>query len=80
MNLKMKKTNVFYKNIGKQFSYLIFVSIQFFSRRKRLLELQEKASRARFGEVIEISAVDYVKEVNQAGTDIWVVLYLYKSG
>ncbi|CAM4928814.1 unnamed protein product [Rotaria socialis] len=49
-------------------------------RRKRLLELQEKASRSRFGEVIEISAIDYVKEVNQAGTDIWVVLYLYKSG
>jgi len=49
-------------------------------RRKRLLELQEKATRARFGEVIEISAIDYIKEVNQAGTDIWVVLYLYKSG
>ncbi|CAF1022742.1 unnamed protein product [Adineta steineri] len=49
-------------------------------RRKRLLELQEKATRARFGEVIEISAIDYVKEVNQAGSDIWVVLYLYKSG
>jgi len=49
-------------------------------RRKRLLELQENASRARFGEVIEISAIDYVKEVNQAGTDIWVALYLYKSG
>ncbi len=49
-------------------------------RRKRLLELKEKATRARFGEVIEISAVDYVKEVNQAGADIWVVLYLYKSG
>ncbi|CAF1295315.1 unnamed protein product [Adineta ricciae] len=49
-------------------------------RRKRLLELQEKAARARFGEVIEISAIDYVKEVNQAGADIWVVLYLYKSG
>jgi len=49
-------------------------------RRKRLLELQEKAARARFGEVIEISAVDYVKEINQAGTDLWVVLYLYKSG
>jgi len=49
-------------------------------RRKRLLELKEKAARARFGEVLEISAVDYIKEVNQAGTDIWVVVYLYKSG
>jgi len=51
-----------------------------FFRRKRLLELQEHAKRARFGEVIEISAIDYVKEVNQAGADIWVVLFLYKSG
>jgi len=49
-------------------------------RRKRLLEMKEKTSRARFGEVIEISAIDYVKEINQAGSDIWVVLYLYKSG
>ena len=48
--------------------------------RKRLLEMKEKSARARFGEVIEISAIDYVKEVNQAGTDIWVVVYLYKSG
>ena len=51
-----------------------------FFRRKRLLELQENATRARFGEVIEISAIDYIKEVNQAGADTWVVLYLYKSG
>lgn len=80
MNSKMKKTNVFYKNIGNSFSFSRINSTFHFSRRKRLLELQEKAARARFGEVIEISAVDYVKEVNQAGTDIWVVLYLYKSG
>ena len=79
MNLKMKKTNVFYKNIGKYFLVLFLFKFNFF-RRKRLLELQEKATRSRFGEVIEISAIDYIKEVNQAGADIWVVLYLYKSG
>ena len=44
------------------------------------MEIKEKSTRSRFGEVIEISAIDYVKEVNEAGTDIWVVLYLYKSG
>ena len=76
----MKKMNVFYKNIGNLFFFLSSESPCHSFRRKRLLELQEKASRARFGEVIEISAVDYVKEVNQAGADIWVVLYLYKSG
>ncbi len=75
----MKKTNGFYKNIGNHFLLLFFSAFNS-SRRKRLLELQEKAARARFGEVIEISAIDYIKEVNQAGEDIWVVLYLYKSG
>jgi len=49
-------------------------------RRKRLQELKDQASRSRYGEVIEISAVDYIKEVNQAGQDVWVVLHLYKSG
>ena len=31
----------------------------------------------RFGEVREITAVDYVNEVNKAGDDIFVVLHLY---
>ncbi len=75
----MKKTNECYKNIGKQFLVLLAYKFHFF-RRKRLLELQENATRSRFGEVIEISAIDYIKEVNQAGAEIWVVLYLYKSG
>ncbi|TNN33823.1 Phosducin-like protein 3 [Liparis tanakae] len=33
-----------------------------------------------FGELVEISGQDYVKEVNQAGDGIWVVLHLYKPG
>lgn len=28
----------------------------------------------------EISAVDYVDEVNKAGDGVWVVLHLYKTG
>lgn len=39
--------------------------------------LQEKSQ---FGNVREITAVDYVKEVNQAGEGIWVVLHLYRTG
>ena len=34
----------------------------------------------RFGDVREISAVDYVTEVNKAGEDVYVVLHLYKQG
>ena len=38
------------------------------------------ASKRRFGEVLEISGVDYVQEVNNAGEGVWVVLHLYKQG
>jgi len=37
-------------------------------------------AKSKFGDVREISAVDYVDEVNKAGDDVWVVLHLYKSG
>ena len=33
-----------------------------------------------FGSVREITAVDYVQEVNKAGEDVFVVLHLYKQG
>ena len=36
--------------------------------------------KAKYGEVKEISAVDYVDEVNKAGDDVWVVLHLYQQG
>lgn len=49
-------------------------------RQKRIAEMQEIANKARFRDVREISAQDYVAEVNNAGEDIWVVLHLYKPG
>lgn len=49
-------------------------------RRKRIAEIQELASKSKYGDVKEISGEDYVQEVNNAGEDIWVVLHLYKSG
>lgn len=36
--------------------------------------------KAKFGSVKEISAVDYVDEVNKAGDGVWVILHLYQSG
>ena len=50
------------------------------NRRKRLAELKLLQEKAKFGSVLEISAVDYVKEVNQAGEGVWVVLHLFKTG
>lgn len=49
-------------------------------RNKRLAELKLLASKEKFGFVLEISAPDYVQEVNKAGEDIWVILHLYKQG
>lgn len=49
-------------------------------RQKRIAEMKELANKSKYGEVREISAEDYVREVNNAGEDVWVVLHLYKSG
>ena len=45
-----------------------------------MAELLNIERKAKYGSVREISAVDYVDEVNKAGDDVWVVLHLYKSG
>ncbi|KAG5896342.1 hypothetical protein JTB14_005822 [Gonioctena quinquepunctata] len=49
-------------------------------RNKRMAEIKSLAERRKFGFVGEISAQDYVNEVNKAGEGIWVVLHLYKQG
>lgn len=45
-------------------------------RQKRIEELKNQKLRNRFGDVREITQPEFVKEVNQAGNDIWVVLHL----
>jgi len=42
--------------------------------------MQEAAKVPRFGSVIPISGSDFVREVSQAPTDVWVVVILYKEG
>ncbi|XP_064185852.1 phosducin-like protein 3 [Anguilla rostrata] len=49
-------------------------------RQKRLAEWKANQIKNVFGEVVEMSGQDYVKEVNKAGPGIWVVLHLYKQG
>ncbi|XP_027131957.1 phosducin-like protein 3 isoform X1 [Larimichthys crocea] len=49
-------------------------------RQKRLAEWKATQMKNVFGEIVEISGQDYVKEVNKAGEGIWVVLHLYKQG
>jgi len=47
-------------------------------RDQRLQEIKHQLSRARYGDVREITADDYVQEVNKAGEGVWVVLHLYQ--
>lgn len=49
-------------------------------RQKRIAEIKALAEKAKYGSVVEISAQDYVQEVNKAGDGVWVVLHLYKQG
>ncbi|KAG8227118.1 hypothetical protein J437_LFUL001662 [Ladona fulva] len=49
-------------------------------RQKRIAEMKAAVAKNRFGDVREISAADYVEQVNQAGEGIWVVLHLFKQG
>jgi len=49
-------------------------------RRARMAEIKKLQAKSSFGTVGEISAQDYVNEVNKAGDGIWVILHLYKQG
>lgn len=49
-------------------------------RAKRIAEIKAAAEKARYGDVREISAEDYVEQVNKAGDSVYVVLHLYKQG
>jgi len=49
-------------------------------RQQRIAEMKARMEKSKFGDVREITAVDYVQEVNKAGDGIMVVLHLYKQG
>ena len=48
-------------------------------RRQRMAEIRAKQAKSVYGDVREISAEDYVAEVNKAGDGVPVVLHLYKQ-
>nr|XP_033800875.1 phosducin-like protein 2 isoform X1 [Geotrypetes seraphini] len=48
-------------------------------RQQRIQELKSLQRRQTFGELTEIISDQYVKEVTNAGEDVWVVLHLYSS-
>eukprot|EP00045_Choanoeca_perplexa_P002314 m.23895 g.23895 ORF g.23895 m.23895 type:complete len:238 (+) comp11445_c0_seq1:41-754(+) len=48
-------------------------------REKRLAEMKAQAAASKFGHIINITAAEYTKEINQAGPGVWVVVFLYKN-
>jgi len=49
-------------------------------RQARMAEIKAFQLKSNYGDVREISAEDYVAQVNKAGEGVWVVLHLYKQG
>ncbi|VDN13130.1 unnamed protein product [Dibothriocephalus latus] len=49
-------------------------------RQKRLAEMRQAAARARFGNVCEVTKVDWMKEINQAGKGVYVVVHIARKG
>ena len=49
-------------------------------RKARIAEIKSLQAKSNYGDVREISAEDYVAQVNNAGEGVWVVLHLYKQG
>jgi len=49
-------------------------------RQQRMAQIKSLQEKSRYGDVREISANDYVCEVNKAGDGVYVVLHLYKQG
>ncbi|XP_063806642.1 phosducin-like protein 2 [Pseudophryne corroboree] len=48
-------------------------------RQQRIKELKALQNTQMYGELIEISGNQYVKEVTNAKEDVWVVIHLYRS-
>lgn len=48
-------------------------------RKQRLQEIKSAQKASVYGDVREISRDEYVREVNQAGDGIWVILLVYKQ-
>lgn len=46
---------------------------------KRLKEMKEFAAKPHFGKVYELKRQDYIREVNNAPKDVYVVLHLYQD-
>ncbi|XP_067665321.1 phosducin-like protein 3 [Haliotis asinina] len=49
-------------------------------KRQRIAEMKAAQLKSNYGDVLEITKADWVKEVNKAGEDVWVVVHVYQDG
>jgi len=49
-------------------------------RQQRMAQIKNIQAKSNYGDMRDISADDYVAQVNKAGEGVWVVLHLYKQG
>nr|VZI16042.1 unnamed protein product [Spirometra erinaceieuropaei] len=49
-------------------------------RQKRLAEMRQAAARAKFGTVLEVTKADWVREINEAGKGVYVVVHIARKG
>jgi len=49
-------------------------------RQERMAQIKNIQAKSNYGDMRDISADDYVAQVNKAGEGVWVVLHLYKQG
>ena len=49
-------------------------------RRQRMAELRAVQLNAKYGDVTDISKADWLREVNNAGEGVWVIVHVYKEG
>jgi len=49
-------------------------------RAERMAQIRNTQAKSNYGDMRDISADDYVAQVNNAGEGVWVVLHLYKQG
>ena len=44
-----------------------------------MAEMKAEASLGKFGQLIQISKPDFIREVTEASQEVWVVVHLFKD-
>jgi hypothetical protein len=82
MNLKMMKMKTFSNLTGPPSSLFFWRWVALFradGRQKRMQEIREFNSAARYGTVEPLTKPDFVKQVTEQSDSVWVFVHLFKD-